>query len=445
MTIPLTGTGGFFTREGVIFGGNNEIQNLINGTLGTRANTIEAQYASTDQQLPSALYSSRDSYRSGNTSLQSYYQSLAQSTLLQMAIDDGTGINPSSLLQALIKLRTQMIANAASINQPTISATVTNGGSNTGNGALFASLIDPDDGKQMDYVFAETMTGTITGDAYTGGTATAKQEPLQIIGQIPANVFDFNYPQGSGCNLSLNAVNPSLTSGLILLDGDFENWGGAGNNTPSSWDSTGGTPGTTILRGASQYTGSFDMNFVGNGAELTTIRQVVSLQPLTSYGFVVWMKADAGITGTVRMRLVDGSNTVINNANSTANSFTQNTASLTTSYVAVGGYFQTPAVLPAVTKMEIGLSVAINNTHNLHMDRAALIAGTRTYGYSSPFVVFVSGSTNFAKNDTISIAIANNNTITTFSRQLDRFLGLRSLGYKIPSSGAPTINDNLIT
>lgn len=51
MAITLTGLGGLYTRWGKIIGGNNEVQDLVDGTLTTRVASINAQFASTNQNV----------------------------------------------------------------------------------------------------------------------------------------------------------------------------------------------------------------------------------------------------------------------------------------------------------------------------------------------------------------------------------------------------------
>lgn len=440
MAIALTGTGGLYTRIGQIIGGINEVQTLINTTLLDRVDDIDDEFEAAQQQLVDGIYSERDSYRATHDSWLSYLRTLAQNTLIQMADDDGTGINPLTLEEAIQKLAAQMTSATTSLVRPTIAATPSAGSSNVGNGSLIVSLVDAD-GKPVDHVFAETITGTCVDDAYAG-SATAGQESWSFVGEVAVEDFDFNWPGGSDANQTLTAVNPSLTSGLILTDGDFENWT---SNAPDDWDIIVGTAGTTISRGSSPHTGTYDLLFTGDGSQLTCIRQEVSLEANTVYAFHGWAKTDGSVAaGVLRIRLVDGSNTVFNDKEGTANSFNTTISGLTSSYTPIYAFFRTPPVLPTTTKIEIALTTALTNTEVLHMDRFALVEATQLYT-GGPWVALFGGSTNFAINDTFTIAVTNSHGTTNFSRQVDRLFGLRELGLKIPSStGGTQISDGLI-
>src|SRR5215469_11346461 len=147
MTIPLTGTGGLFTRVGTVGGFLNDINTFIGTsgaptglkTVGPATDSINAQYASTDQILISGLYPARDSYRNVHNTMTAYLQSLAQSTVITMANDDRA--QPVQTLQnSMSYLIGQMVTAAASVAKPTVSAAVT-AGTNTGAGVLAATVL----------------------------------------------------------------------------------------------------------------------------------------------------------------------------------------------------------------------------------------------------------------------------------------------------------------
>lgn len=451
MAILLAGTGALFPRWGREIAGANEACLAVGSTANTRTTLINNQYLAAQQQLASGLYSSRDSYRASDAQYLSDLQALMQSTLIQMAKDDGTGIVPPDLTTALTKLISQMATSNDTINRPTVSATVTAGGSNVGNGFCRVSLIDPSDGKQTDYLIAETITATCTADGYLNGGATSGQEPFTFTGQASAAVQDWNWPQGSGASISINAVDASVRD-LILTDGDFEEWGGTGNNTPDNW-STGATAtfGTTVIRSAvAPYTGTYNLRIVGDGSQLTTLRQELSLDNLApdAVYFFNGLAKTTDTAGVLRIRLVDGNNAVINDNLGTANSVSTNLSDLTTSYTAITTAFRTPSIMPDTVKIEIGLTTAMTNATTLDIDHFAVAAANLFYGTTGggggPYFALFSGDTEFAIGDTFSIATTNSLTTSSFAVSLNRWLGLTALGQKIPSSTNPTIGDNEI-
>lgn len=463
-TITLTGTGGLYTRWGKELGGSNEAQNLVNGTLTTRVASINAQYASTDQQvlqLPNSnLILLQQQLQQAPQPWGNGINNMMQNTIIQMAIDAGIGGNNVTLFSAMSFLIGQMnvggYAGTASIQRPTISVAVTTPSglipgapANVGNGVLLASLTDTD-GLPLDYCLTETVNAVCTNDGYTGGGATAGSEPFTLTGMVPASsIYAFNYPAGSGANAQITTLNPALTSGTILTDGNFEIWSG-GTPVLTNWAYPVGVAGTTVKQATSPFTGTYNLQIVGDGAELTKVRQAVVLQPNTVYAVNCWAKTDGSVAaGVLQLRLVSAASlgasasTVINNQFGTANAISKTVSTLTSSYTNINGFFQTPAVLPATTYFEFFVSTAITNTEVLNLDSVGIQAATQLYA-GGPWTTTFAGSTPFAIDDSFSIAVANNATIASFCLQLARYFGLPTLGLKIPSAVSPTINDNLI-
>lgn len=460
MSIPISGTTGYlFNRWGIELGAENEVQNLINGTLTARVAAINAQFASTDQNvlqvsssnlanLQSTLQAAPQSYMSG-------VNNMLQNTLLQMALDAYPTLNPADLREALVLLIAQMnvggYAAANSIQRPTITVSTTfptgvgvAGGTNVGNGTMLLSLLDTD-GRPLDYCLAETLTTTCTDDGYTGGGATAGSEPFSVVGQLPsASIYAYDYPQGSGANTPVTTLDTSLTTGTIVIDGNFELWTGSVPNSP--WVTVVGAG--TITKGVSPYTGTFNLVITGDGSTLTRIKQQVTLLPNTVYAFNVYAKTDGSVAaGSLRFSLVNYTTEAILNDNAaTANTIIQAVSSLTSGYTSIHGFFRTPAVLPTSDQgvgVMLYLTTAITNTEVLQIDALGLQAATQVYP-GGPWVAMFTGSTDFATGDVFTCVVANNSTITTFSRQLSRYFDLPGLGLKIPSANSPSISDGLI-
>lgn len=446
----MTGTGGLFTRWGKELGGSNEAQNLVNGTLTTRVASINAQYASTNQNVLQAADSNLSDLQTilqqAPVTYETGLNAAMQNTLLQMTLDAyPTTFDTPTLRAALVLLIAQFnvggYATGASIQRPTISVAITPGGANVGTGVMLASLVDFD-GRPLDYCLAETLTATCTDDGYTGGGATAGSEPFNQLGNLPASgIYAYNYPQGSGANQNYTTLNPGLTTGTIITDGSFENWTG---DVPDDWTTVTGAG--TITKGTSPLIGSFNLKVTGDGSTLTRIKQAVTVQPNTVYPVNYWAKTDGSVAaGVVRISLVNfNTEAVLNDAAGTANTVSQNVSSLTASYTNVGGSFRTPAVLPANVGVMVYLSTALTNTEVLQIDAAGMLAGTQAYA-GGPWCAFFRGSTDFAIGDTFAAAVANNATIATFCLQLARFFNLPGLGLKLPSASSPSISDALIS
>src|ERR1700733_2916703 len=124
MSIPLFGgAGDLYNRWGKQLGGMNEADSA-QSTANTRVGTIFAQFQSTDQNVVANLSTSQASTLSTQTALFAEEVAEIPATLIQMAIDDGFGINPQTLNIALAKLIFQMNVSANTLNQPTIGETV---------------------------------------------------------------------------------------------------------------------------------------------------------------------------------------------------------------------------------------------------------------------------------------------------------------------------------
>jgi hypothetical protein len=436
MAIALTGTGGFFTRLGKIIKGLNDLDTYRGTGLNTRVSTIRAEFASNQQDVMDGLYSNQLAWQN-TTSWPSVLQNLATTTLTRMAKDDGwDGLVPSTALQYLAN---QMTTASASIQKPTVTATVSTG-TNTGTGVLRASVIDPVDGLVRDYPVAETINVVATSTAYSGGSATFGKESFRFRGANANTALYYNWPGGSNVTTTKSA---KAVGDGVLTDGGFENW--VITNTPSSWTIATGVAGTTILKSTTTpVTGAAGLQFVGDGTTLHSIKQTVLVNPLTAYAFNIFLRRSASpSTASIRFRLTDGSGTTINDAAGNANTIAQLLSSATTSYAAYGGYFRTPAVLPSTVYLEISFTVALPNAQTCDIDNAVLVAADEVYA-GGPFACVFSGGTGFALNDSFSIAVANNLTVTDFGPSMDRLFGLKALGIRIPSAASPTISNSLI-
>ena len=465
MAVDLTGNpGGLFRRLGRIGGLVNSLNSFLgNGdlsagglvSLGVGVDNLQNEFEAARQDLTPGLYPLRDSYRTSHSQLTSYLQTRAQQVVIEMVNDDSP-LSQKTLALALAELISQMTTAAASVTRPTVSATVTAGASNTGNGVCVASILGTD-GKQLDYIFNESLVLKAATDAQAG-TATAGQEQFNLTGAAAqTDALRWDWPLGSGAASSLPAVDAAQdNSGNVLYNSDFETWTNA--NIPDNWVKNVGTIGTSILRSSSPYKGSYALSFVGDGAELTSVEQTFNttpstvlgsggtnykLLPSTVYAVNAWVKVSVTpVAGVLSFALVDGSGTILNDAAGTANNVTQSLPAISTTYVNVQGFFRTPAVLPATAKLRVRLSTALSAGSTVIIDHLALAPATRAY-VGGPYVALFSGATNFIAGDKFTVAVANNYS-SKWAKLLERLFNLRSLGLAIPSSGAPTIADSLV-
>lgn len=444
MTIALTGTGGIFTRLGVISGGLNELNAARGAALNTRDTTVRAQFQAAQQDVLDGLLGAKQSWQAQDdwaTQLKTY----AQNTLLRMARDDGwTG---STFAQALEYLRVQMVGAGTmilpdnSINKPTVTITPAAATGIVGNGTMRASLVSPIDGLALDYPLAETLSVVCTSHSYSGGSAVAGRETFATIGAVAArDPLAYEWPAGSGVAGTTQAVDDANN---FVTDGAFETWV---VNVPTYWTTTVGV--ATVSKGVAPYTGASCLRITGDGATLTRLEQTLAgLSPQRAYGFNLWMLRSAGLAaGVMRFRLVDATNAVINDEAGNPNEVNVTLSTLPTAWGATsiqGTFFRTPRLLPATVKLEVVLTTAITNTATLDLDRLSLAEADQAYN-GGPFVKVFSGSVPFAVNDTFTAAVTNSFGTTKFARELDRLWDLRDNGVRIPSKAVGSISDALV-
>jgi hypothetical protein len=433
MPLTLTGTGGLFTRWGALIAGRVELDTYRTG-LATRESTVRAQFLSTLQSTLDGFTAQRQAQYSqatwaGNLS------GLVTTVLANMCAADATYRSAQETpLQYLIR---QMASTSQSINKPTVTATPS-AVTGTGNGVMRASVISPTDGLALDYPHAETLQVPCTKDSYTGG-ATQLKETFTCTGETAGTVLGADWPGGSGQSATITAL--TNTDG-ILTDGGFENWV---TNTPTNWTIATGTAGTHIFKNnLGNYVGNGSIKFVGDGSTLMKIYQTVTVTPLTQYALNFFLRRSATPgASAIRVSLTDGSGTILQDAAGNNATFSLTLSGATTSYAAYGGFLRTPRILPSTVRIQIDYTTALPAAETNEIDQMVLAAPTQAYP-GGPYLAIFSGSTPFVANDRFTVPVTNSLGNSSFARSLDRELGLKALGLRIPSSGSPTIADGLI-
>lgn len=448
-----------FTRIGLILGGMNQTNTARGSTLNTRLNSINAEYATAAAQriVTDSLYTNGLSFTNSQQSFVDYYRDLTISTLRTMCLDDSTPSedNMDAYIKKLIR---DMSSGSATIDLPVTCTATAGAGTNKGDGKLVVTITNPIDKVVNYWAYAEVVRLLCQTDSYDG-SATLGNESFLVYGERPASVFNADgsrtpnplaheWPKGSGVNTSLASLNPNDTGNVS--NGDLDSWGGTGNNTPTGWNVSGATPGTTLLRDTGYYTGTYAAKFVGNGSETTTIYTVLDLAnmlPSTAYALVFWTKCPGGAAaGALTVSLNDGTGTIItdNGGSSQSAVFSNGTLTAATSYTAMTGVFYTARSLPSELRLKFSFTTAITSTKEIWIDRIMLLPMTQLYA-GGPFAAVAGGATGWAKDDTLTCTVANDASTTKFIRQLDRVWNLASGGYRLGTSATGSIDDALIT
>lgn len=472
MAVALTGAGSLFVRIGhwaaILLNLNKIRGSSIAGidysvTMDSRFATSMADYAAgtARRDLVDTALSTLDSWKNSQTQLLSYVRTVCTNTIIEMVNDD-TKLQSKTLALAMKELIRQMTASSDDVNASAPAAGAQTAlGSPTGTPIVVVSVKNGK-GQLLEYSLAETLKFVCSADSQ--GTATAKREPFMVTGTAAVgDSLSQLWPGGSGTAKSITASDGAANNanGNLLQNSDFETMTTA--NRPDNWDLVVGTAGTTLVDGGSSnaYTGSKSIAFVGTaGAVLVAIKQTfdttptttldaggtaAELEPETPYAFNCWVKADALVAaGVLRVSLVDGSDTIINDSAGTANTISTTIGGVvSTSWVNINGVFRLPAVLPSEVNLKIYLSTALTSGRTLYIDRACLNTMTQLYT-GGPFASIFSGATNVILNDSWTIAITN--TWGQIQQFAERVFGMRAMGLQLPSDtgGTETISDALI-
>lgn len=372
-----------------------------------------------------------------------------------------TSINTLASLQEIIR---QMRVAGASVLAMTITATPTGffdfDSATARDGVINASTKRPLDGLVLENSFAENLLLTCTQDSYSGG-ATAYNEPFSLTGTgSETDFFAFDWPLGSNCSTSLNAIdgNTSNGSGNILTNSGFSNWTG---NVPNNFSLVLGTAGTNISRETTiVYDGSSSSLAItgDSGGTLTSLTQLFNdssgtsgqLNALTQYSFNVFVRRDGTIpgAGVLAVELIDQNSNIVQDEQGVNNSFTINLTGLTTVFTSYTGVFRTPAAMPTSIYLRLRLTTALTNGRSVFLDKMSLGVMTQAY-VSGPFLAIHSGASPFVQGDYGSCAITNSRGAagvldtfqTFFARSLPQMIQNELL---LPSSSVPTISDSAL-
>lgn len=469
MAVTLTGTGGLFTRLGKIIAA---IRNINGFRAGTATDTtalwgsggptvydtdhaisnITAQFLSTQQTLMDGIYTTRDNFKAAQGTMLSALRDLASKTIIEMVHADA--VLPAKTIDlAMFELVRQLTASSDSVKACTVSASTAAVSGNTGDATIIGSCTGPK-GLAREYVFPEVVELRVTND-YQGG-ASLGSEALSIRGENALNdTLDPLWPDGSGATGSLTMVNQALnqdSQGNLLYNSSFDTFTVA--NTPDHWSILVGAAGTDIFSEASVIyrTGGKALKFTGTGGSpLSSVALTFNnsggttsvLKPDTVYAVNYFLKdSGAGLTaGVIKVDLVDGTNTVINDDAGTANSKTTAYSVTTASYAAVNAFFRTPKLLPSTIKLRVSISTALTSGESMYIDELAMTEAAQLYT-GGPYFAAFRGATDALLGDGWNVTIANNN-LGIFQTMFEQLFGMRALGLQLPSAGSPTIAESL--
>src|SRR6185437_14786753 len=261
----------------------------------------------------------------------------------------------------------------------------------------------------------------------------------------------------SACSKLLNLADSASdnTAGNWMSNSDFETV--SNSNYPDQWTIQTGTAGTQVLVSSTAFTGTKSLEFLGDGGStLSAVLQKFATQKSATAGgggaptvipastqvaVNLYTRVSAAPTaGALQVALVDGSGTVLEDAQGTDCSFTIDLTAESTSWADHSGVFRTPAVMPAACYLRLKLTTAIDSAKSVLIDSVALTPMTQLYA-GGPSVAGFAGATNVVVGDSWTVAISN--TPGLLALWMERFFSLNSRGVVIPYSGSPTAADSL--
>lgn len=466
MALDFANTAGnLFNRIGR-FGKLASQARTFQATLKTYFDAILSQYDSSVssplQQASDGIATTSVGVRESASMFMDSIKSNAESTIIEMVkADKPTSAN--SLKDAIYEVYQQMVAGSKHVKLCAVTASAAAAGSNSGDGVCVVSE-KRGDGRSQELMIPEASYIRCVSDSQTGGATVGEESFLYIGEPATETVWSPSYPVGPGVTTSITAIKSSVDAaagtdfGNMLQNSDFEDFT---SNLPDGWVAVTGTAGVDFQKGLTLYdsAGAASLQFIGSATN-TCLSQAFSqaaassgslgvLLPLTSYAVNFWGKtSNTPAAGVLTVELVDGNNTVINDAQGVANSFTVSLTSIGTTFVPKSGVFRMPKSVPSVVKIRLRLSTALSTGTNFFVDNLAMGRLTGTYDGGSGVAIF-SGAAKFAADDYYTLTTTNDfggaSNLDTFQWLFDRLFDLRSMGILLPSNASPTQADTMIT
>jgi hypothetical protein len=368
-------------------------------------------------------------------------------------VNDDVALPNRSVADALLEVDRQLVSQAYYIDSTAVaSGSVTADSGNTGNGQSIMSVVNVD-GRTLANARAETITFECVDDGVTGN-ALAGEEKFLVTGEDAVPNLDPRWPKGSGIRFMAFSTSADIDGGIgpgrnILYNSDFELWAGG---LPRYWTAAVGTAGVDFQQGSGGYRGSSSFEFIAGTAALTKITQQtasftgtpVVLKPNTKYVLSVRAKTIGGAaTGVLRFSIRDGSGSAIgtNDSGSAAN-LSQDVSLLSTSYALKQMFFHTGRLTTATTATVTVEATTAIASNNVQIDDLIICEPWQPHP-GGPYMLILTGSTNWAQKDRIRQPITND-AAGDIARHLDRYFDMYGKGRVFITSGSTNVPDSLI-
>lgn len=225
MTIDIDS---FFAKFGRLVKAVKDILTASGSTLDTATTNSIGQFNSDTLKVKSAIDGLIASQRSLQSSVRGSLPAMLKtpSAAMLYALVDADRAVSGGNNEKLKEFISQMRSTSETVDSSTVSATVTAGGSNVGDGTCIVSTKNVQ-GYSQELAFDEDMIAKVTSTINGSTTFT-------LLGEDFVGEFDYNYPKGSGFSSSFLTVNP-LSSSNLITNPIFSDADASITTAPNGW------------------------------------------------------------------------------------------------------------------------------------------------------------------------------------------------------------------
>ena len=450
--IDYTGTYGLFTKLGLIGGFISDINTFQKSLVNVKSPALVNKFTSNGKTKIVLNYiPAVDSQISSVSSLvPGVFVDVAEGVLID-AVTTNDPLIPSTVDDCLIELVSQMKNDNVTVQKITNTVTVSDP---SGLNLVRVSLVNSDGGPNQ-HTIAEKIRLEVTSDSFTGGTAPGNETLTVIAKDAAEDVFNYDYPAGSGSTVTLERTNMNASSseGNSVTNGNFNLFDTDTPTIPNNWKAitSYGVAGTNWL-------------ISSNGLKIQNLGSVRLQQDISSsvraknvYHVHFRFKLNSSVvlsSGSITVDLVDSSgNTMVDNSNTyLAKSVLFSSIDLAN----LGVYQDVDAtfVVGSKTPTTVFLRIMCNGTNQtgvtVELNRFVLTEMQELYD-GGPYISLLGlDSDTLYSGQRIDITITKSldggGTFTnnTFQVLFDRLFEMSSKGITLPSSTVPTVLDSLI-
>jgi hypothetical protein len=441
-----------FTKLGLIGGFISDINTFQKSLVNVKSPALVNKFTSNGKTKIVLNYiPAVDSQISSVSSLvPGVFVDVAEGVLID-SVTTNDPLIPATVEACLIELVDQMkndnetvqkIANTVTVSDP------------SGLNIVRVSLVNSDGGPNQ-HTIAEKIRLEVTSDSFTGGTAPGNETLTVIAKDAAEDVFNYDYPAGSGSAVTLERTNMNASSseGNSVTNGNFNLFDTDTPTIPNNWNAitSYGVAGTNWL-------------ISSNGLKIQNLASVRLQQDISSsvraknvYHVHFRFKLNSSVvlsSGSVTVDLVDSSgNTMVDNSNAyLAKSVLFSSIDLAN----LGVYQDVDAtfVVGSKTPSTVFLRIMCNGTDQtgvtVELNRLVLTEMQQLYD-GGPYISLLGlDSATLYTGQRIDITITKSldggGTFTnnTFQVLFDRLFEMSSKGITLPSSTIPTVLDSLI-